>query len=385
MHCISISHKTSPIEIREHFSFTIEEKKNFEKSLLEYQNISGCVILSTCNRSELYFSGDKDSIDLVIKELALVKHINTSELLKYIHVYSMEGAITHLFRVTAGLESMVLGEDEILRQVKDAYGESLQNCCTNYEVNIIFQDAMSSAKAIKTDTDISKTPVSIGTLAANQVTEFLQGKEAATVLIVGATGKMGTIIVKNLYKKEQLKLIGTSRNHLPQMELVLNNKNFRMVPYGERYQYIDQADVIISATKSPHYTFTKQEVLKYIINKDKLRLFIDLAVPKDMDKEIGLLKGAELLDIDYFETASRENNIRKLKEMDKIEIVLEQRIDETRKTLYFQDFRPTMDTVIKKVEKIGLEHMMYRFKDALTSDQFKAVLDIMKDMEKGVK
>ena len=385
MYCISISHKTAPINVRELFSFTQEEQVAFGKIVLQESNISGCVIVSTCNRSEIYFSGEDNAVFVMERIISKYKNINKEDRSKYCHIYSDKGAIKHLFRVTCGLDSMVLGEDEILRQVKESYIRALENNITSNELNMVFQGALNSSKLIKTDTKFSKTPVSIGTLTANEVINFLQKNKAQNVLIVGVTGKIGSIVAKNLSCKEGINIVGTSRKHNTYDESIIDCQNIRKVNYEERYKYLEEADVIVSATTSPHYTFTFNEVSKILQANRKNRLFIDLAVPGDIDVEIRTIKEVEVLNIDYFEKAAEKNNLIKLKEIDKVELILSSKVDETLKNIYFQEFNNHIEEVVKNIEDNGLNNMIYKLKDSLDSEQLKAVLDTLRNMAMGGK
>jgi glutamyl-tRNA reductase len=374
MYCISISHKTTPVIIREQFAFSSEEQLDFERHILKLEQITGCVIVSTCNRSEIYVSGEKSAVSIIEKELAAFKHIDLANSKKYLNIYSGEGAIKHLFQVTSGLDSMVLGEDEILRQVKDAYQLSLNSECTNPELNIVFQGAISSAKQIKTDTKISNTPVSIGTLTANRIVEFLNTTHGTTILIVGITGKMGSIVAKNLCDKGNVKVIGTSRKHSNSTELCTNSK-IQIVDYNDRYQHLKESDVIVSATTSPHYTFTYQETINELDGIPSHKLFIDLAVPGDIDKDILKIPGIDLIDIDDFEKISKDNTMVKLREIDKAKLILEQYMDETLKDLYFQNFYGKMEEILKSIEENGMQNMIYQMKKSLNSEELKIVLE----------
>ncbi len=382
MHCISISHKTTPIMIRELFAFSKEEQIEFGNLILEDNKVLGCVIVSTCNRSEIYFSGDKSTIAIIEKEIGRYKNIDQTNIRKYLNVYSNEGAIRHLFQVSCGLDSMVLGEDEILRQVKDAYQLSLNNRFTNHELNIAFQGALNNAKLIKTDTKLSKTSVSIGTLTANQVIDFLKTNQGNNILIVGITGKMGSIIAKNLSCKSNFIVVGTSRNHYTNKELFANYDNINIIDYRDRYQYLKKADVIVSATTSPHYTFTYNEVSNEVRDGYYKKLFIDLAVPCDIDKEIINIPGMDVVDIDYFEKVSKEKNEIKLKELDKAELILDDSIDETLKNIYFQRFHGTMNKIVEKIDEKGFNYFLYKMKQSLNSEQLRTVLDSLQEIIK---
>lgn len=377
MHCISISYKKAPVHIRELFAFSLEEKLIFEKEMCLKYPLSGCLVISTCNRSEIYYSGDKNFLPIMEKEAARIKNADYAEMKKYFLSYSEEGALRHLFKVTGGLDSMVLGEDEILRQMKEAYQEALEHNHTSYEMNIAFQNAFHQAKKIKTTTRISTTPVSIGTLTVNRILDYVKEVTQPVILIVGATGKMGSIIIKNLRGKEELKIIGTTRSECREVEGYRESDSTQMIPYRERYQYMKAADVIVSVTSSPHYTFTMEEVAQELKGEKQRKLFIDLAVPCDIDKGILELEGLELIDIDYFEQASRENNRLKLQELSKAEEILEVCVDETLKEIYFRKFYGSLEQLTNRVKEQGIQPVLYRLKEGLDSQQFKAVLDLL--------
>jgi len=377
MYCISISYKTTPVNVRELFAFSKHEQIEFGKQIMVNEDITGHVIVSTCNRSDIYFSGTKDAITIMEKVICQYKNISLVQNLKYFHVFCGEGAVRHLFRVTSGLDSMVIGEDEILRQVKEAYQLALENRFTNQELNIVFQSAISSSKLVKTDTNISNIPISIGTLTANCVTDFLKQHNGCNVLIVGITGQMGNIVAKNLSYKGDFNIIGISRKHNAANDLFVNYKNIEVLAYKDRYRVLKQSDVIVSMTTSPHYTFTFNEVSEVLKDNIKNKLFIDLAVPGDIDKEIATIEQCEILDIDYFEKASVDNNSTKLKELDKVELILDRRIDETLKAIYVQEYQLTIASVVNKIQAKGFNHLFYHLKDSLNSEQLKAVLEAL--------
>lgn len=369
MYCISISFKTAPLSIREKFAFTVEEAKAFGKLAVQHHAIDECMVLSTCNRSEVYFEGTKDAIIAMEELLSQYKKIEREQVVKYYMIHAKKAAVRHAFAVASGMDSMVLGEDEILGQVKDAYQVALENQTTNFVLNTVFQNAMNCSKKIKTDTNLSRTPVSVGTLVANEI--FHLPKEEKKVLIVGLTGKMGTIIMKNTYGKHGVLLTGTSRNVNNHFEK--EYPEVKVVPYKERYQYVNEADVIISATTSPHYTITKDELLTHLIDK-KPRLFIDLSVPSDIDKAIETLRETTLYNIDHFEHLSKSNNIKKEKEIELGKEIMEHELDETLKIIEFHKFLPNMEEVKELFVNKGFESVMYRLRDQESYEQFSVLL-----------
>lgn len=382
MFVISISHKIATVEIRERFSFSKEEQEEFLQLVMEQGHFEESVILSTCNRCEVYFTPSPAISDFVAVQemerlLAGFKRTELSLLLKYFLVYNEEKAMRHLFSVTCGMDSMVIGEDEILGQVKDAYNRALSLKATKYMLNTMFQAAITCAKRIKTDTKLSKTPVSIGTLAANEVFRF--EREIKHVLIIGLTGKMGTIIMKNLYGKENIQITGTSRSHNSIEIINREYQNVRMIEFKARYEFIEEADIVISATTSPHYTITCKELAESIRTR-KERLFLDLSVPLDIDREITEIDGITLHDIDYYNQVSSQNSKLKEEETIRAAQIMEEYLDEARKELVFHSFLPDIPNVSLALEKIQPVNLLYELKDKANSEELSVVLQLLRKM-----
>lgn len=390
MFCISVSFKKTPLSIRQKFSFSEEEQRLFLQGLIKEKNITGGVIVSTCNRSEIYVTGTKEAIEAVENALSVQKEIEKETIKRYCFYYKGKKAVRHLFRVSCGLDSMVLGEDEILRQVKEAYQNAREAGCVNGTLNIVFQGAFHCAKLSKSETRLSNTPVSLGTLTANAVEAYLKGEadgkeksgipletgeaeqnpeNIGKVLVIGATGKIGSIVAKDLMAKG-IRVIGTHRRkHLGDEIFLAHKEQITFVDFSERYGYLSQVDAIVSATSSPHYTLTKEEYQRQCPKQKQL--LIDLAVPYDIDKEIGELSGVTLFDIDYFETLSKENNHIRLDEAQKAERILQDCVEEVMKNLHLREFN---EKVTLKEQETWFPKMIYYLKEILDSEQFAQVL-----------
>lgn len=404
MNCIGVNYKKVSLETREHYAFSEEEQREFHRRLKDNCSCTGSVIVSTCNRSELYFCGEEGDtlISRVETELAAFKGMEKQEMLGQIYVYSGENALKHLFHVASGLDSMVIGEDEILRQVKDGYQLAQREGAVCNEINIAFQGAMGGAKSVKTETLLSKTPVSMGTLAANRIESFLRETGGSRILLVGITGKIGSILAKNLYSKGITDIIGTSRKHfgtsgdLQKVPLNRTGKEkpsgmsaerehfweiFRgmevgMVNFSLRYQYLDWADVIVSATTGPHYTFLAQKV-SAAVTQQKERLFVDMAVPRDMDRGIAELSRCSLIDIDDFKRAAVYNNEMKLRETDKAELILAEKLEETVKSIYMSEFMDRDRAVFERLKDKAFGNVFYQLKEHLSAEQLRALMEAM--------
>jgi glutamyl-tRNA reductase len=431
MYCISVSFKKTPLEIRQQFALSKEEQIAFLYGLMEQEKITGGVVVSTCNRSEIYFTAKESCREEIEEALSQNRQIDKESIKKYCLYYQEEKAVRHLYKVACGLDSMVLGEDEILRQVKEAYLLAGEQGFTNSELNIIFQGAFNCAKLSKSETKLSNTPVSLGTLTANTIEDFLrESREKSAggngllkdsrdqaaekvcrdkVLVIGATGQIGSIVAKDLLSKG-ITVIGTTRRRGPVEEKFMPesktaeafcqpvNKNhettssqmqfgskdgksasMEWIDFEKRYEVMSQVAAVVSATASPHYTLTSRDFLQH--KGQGNYLLIDLAVPFDVDKELGKTEGITLLNIDYFKTLSKENSNIKLGEMEKAKQILQECVEEVLKKLYIREFQ---DNMAGHCQERWFQKMTFYLRDVLDSEQLKAVLAKIYEREKTV-
>ena len=358
MKALSINYKKADVSVRERFSFAADKRAEIRSAL------GHAVVLCTCNRTELYFT--ESTIEKA--SVLLAEYSGIDSISEYLRIYEGEKALRHLFRVASGIDSMIIGEDEILRQVKEAYAEAANN--TDFELNTAFQAAITAAKRIKTETALSKTPVSAATIAANEAAKL--GKNV-NILMIGASGKIGSSTLKNLLPHANVHITQTARTHSAG---TMQYENVSTVPYDERYEYADSADCIISATASPHFTLTKER-LKAALHTDKQRLLIDLAAPPDIERTVTEINGVRLIGIDDLGELARHNNELKMSAAEQAENIISEELDELRKKLAFHEFLPRLDDARSSAEKLKFDELLYRLRDGLTAGQFAAVLDVL--------
>mgnify|MGYP000755392017 FL=1 len=266
---------------------------------------------------------------------------------------------------------MVIGEDEILGQLKRAYAFAKDNGTVAYELNMCVQAAVACAKKIKTETAISKTSVSVATLASNEAAKFKDGE--LNVLVIGATGKVGSTVVKNLLSHKGISVTVTSRKH--KAETVFENTGANVIDYDERYKAFDFADCVISATSGPHYTVTYYD-LKNNIKTEKSRLFIDLAVPPDIDENVPKISGARLINIDCIKQLANENNALKLDSVESAKEIIFEEIEVLKKDLAFHEFLPCMQSVKNAMPSDFSEKFIYKLKSDVSAEEFARILEI---------
>lgn len=288
MKCLSLDHKKADVAIRRRVAFSSVQRAEIMKSLPQ-----GAIALVTCNRTELYYRGNRED-----GEVALQAFARDCPFV----FYDEEEAEKHLFRLAAGLCSMLVGEDEILGQIRDAYGEA-RSLGSSRGLDAAFQSALSCGKRVREQTKISSFACSLATLAANEVFRFKP--EGARVLLVGATGKIGSSVLKNLLACGAC-VTATSRRHGRRAEAA----GAAAAPYEMRYDLLKEADAVISCTASRHTVFALEKTAE-ACKDGKNRLFIDLSVPPDIDEGVGSLAGCRLLGIDGFRAAAEENNAKK--------------------------------------------------------------------------
>lgn len=297
---VGINHKDTPLEIREKGAFIKRTIREGIEALNAAPSIEETVILSTCNRSEIYVM----TRDVPAAEDTLCAYYaeeKSPEITPYLFRKSGREAITHLYRVVTGLDSMILGEDQILGQVKDALELSQEvKGCGKY-LTKIFREAITFAKKVKTLYKISETPLSLSSTAVKHVKRTYEDYADKKVLIIGS-GKMGLLALRYMAAEGFHKVYMTNRTYHPGDEYRDIYEGVNTLHYEDRYRIIEDMDVIISATASPHVVLRRSEMRE----RKKPLMIIDLALPRDIEESIGDMPQVELLTIDHFKNVMDE-------------------------------------------------------------------------------
>lgn len=365
--CISINYRKCGQELREKFAFGGEIQEN----LISENRAFSPVFLCTCNRTELYLLG---SVNDGLHILTEYSELPRSDVENCAMLFSGEGAVRHLFRVACGVDSMVVGEDEILGQLRNAYSKSAELIQLSHRTNIIFRSAVTTAKRIKTETYISKTSVSHATLAAKLAAH---SATEVKVLLIGASGKTGTSLLKNLLSYKNVSVLATMRSHSGQTALISGNPALKIVPYDERYNYISECGCVISATSSPHTVLTADRLREHCQGE---KLLIDLAVPRDIDPAAADIPGVMLRSVDYFSSLAEDNNLRKQDSVEQAKQIIEEDIGELRKTLLMHENLPKIRER-GTLSDMTAEELLFRLKKELSADAFAEVISALAEKE----
>ncbi|KAF0091680.1 MAG: glutamyl-tRNA reductase [Fusobacteria bacterium] len=300
-YCIGINYHTANTATREKVAFQDLKKIDISNSFVE-EGVSEVVILSTCNRSEIYFYGEDISKDKVMNFFK--KSLAVSDLDKNLYFKEGEEAVTYLFNVTAGFDSLVIGEDQILGQVKEAQLLAMSIGSSKKMLNKIFREAIATAKKIKTQLKISENPLSIGYIAIKYLQEVAGTLDGKSVLVIGS-GNMGKLAFTYLMESGVKEIYATYRNNSSYCELAIRFPEIKFIEFKDRYSYIDKVDIIISCTSSPHLVIDRIETAKEMH-------IMDLAIPRDIDSRVGEMDNINLYNNDDLKKIADKNyNIRK--------------------------------------------------------------------------
>ena len=292
---IGIDHSKASVDIRAKFSFTKKRAIEAMKKLKEEHGILGCIILSTCNRMEVWVSTQDDEEISLYDFLCKEKEVEKDEYQDYFMKRENEEAVRHLFYLTSGLKSQILAEDQIITQVKDALTLARDAYCTDNVLEVLFRMAVTAAKKVKTEVTFSRANTSV----IHQAMERLKNQgfsfEGKTCMVIG-NGEMGKVTALAL-KEAGADVTVTVRQY--RSGVVNIPQGCKRINYGERMELLPDCDLVVSATASPNYTLTKENFEEIKLDAASVVL-IDLAVPRDIDPEVGKLQIVSLYDIDSF-------------------------------------------------------------------------------------
>ena len=300
---VGVSYQHTPLQIREKLAFS--RKKVAVAYAVLAEQLAETVILSTCNRSEIYavVEDGQTGREAVKKFFAGFHGLDRELMENYYYENENSQCVEHLFQVTAGLDSQVLGEDQILGQVKDAHALALEYKGSGKILNRLFQDGITVGKKIRETTKISQHPTSISYLAVQHLAGNYGDFHGKNLLLVGA-GKMNRLALTYLKELSFSRIIVANRTAETAERLREVCPEIEVISVKELETFIPQADVVISSTSAPHIVVTKERAAGYKMGS----VFLDLAVPRDIDPELGLWDGFNLVDLDVLEQVAAENH-----------------------------------------------------------------------------
>ena len=358
---ISINFKTSPIEVREKFYFQNSEKMKFFELLSSECPVEGLIVLSTCNRTELYYEyenhvGEENKIFHLIMK-CLVKFKKYPEgLSPYVSTKIGSSEVSgHLFRLISGLESMIIGEFQIVDQLKDAFYFAKENNVLGPILERMFQKSFETGKYVRSNTDIGKGAVSVSYAAVEMISKKYQLEETK-ILCVGA-GETSQLLVKHLLKKDVKEILITNRTEAKGKRFA-ETYDLEIIPFDQMHSKINDVDIIVFSTSSDQPLISKEDINNsYDSKRNKNILFIDLSVPRNIDENISSVGNIELINIDNLKDIVNKNYNRRKAEIHKSQKIIDSFLLEFDEWANSRQLRPSILSIKKKI-KILIENNM---------------------------
>ena len=313
--CLGVNHKTAPVEIRERLAFAEKSIPEHLNKIREIEMVGEAVVLSTCNRVEIYGAADSppEALDRLIDYLIDHFEVSPGEVEFYRH--EAEAAANHLFEVASGLDSMVLGETEIFGQVKKAYATAQQSGATARRMNKLFQQSFSVGKLVRSSTRIQQGSTSVGAATVDLAEKIFGRLDGCRVMIIGA-GEMSRVTAQSLQSRGASSIIVSNRS-FDKAEELANELGGQAIHFDDWGDYLDKVDIVISSTSAPH-TVLKKEMVASVMSerRDHTLFLIDIAVPRDIEEDVNSVDNVYLFNIDELQKIADEGVARRKRQIE---------------------------------------------------------------------
>jgi glutamyl-tRNA reductase len=365
--CVGLNHKTAPVEIRERAAISDAQQSRLLKQTAvgAFTGISELAVISTCNRTELYAVSNLPSVPTILLQL-LTESGKLTEHNLSAYTYSLVGedCIEHLMHVAAGLDSQVLGEPQILGQVTDAYELANGLQATDTTLATLMQYAIRTGKRVRSETPLGEGALSISAVAAMYAREQLGPLDQASVLIIGA-GEMARTAAGSFVRRGVDKLIIANRTFEHAAELAAQY-NGKAVPFTGLSDVLLEVDLVVSAAASAHpllYKLYKDDLLAILPRRQRPLIIFDLAMPRNIDPEVGKLQGVQLYDLDDLQAASNEHYNRRRAAIPQAETIVAEEANNFAQWYASRAVAPTIQQLRGKADAIReaeLEQLLRR-------------------------
>lgn len=353
--CLGLNHRTAPLAVREGLYLAADDLPAKLKELVAMPEVTGAIILSTCNRFELYLEVSALAIPAL---QAWLQRWNRGPAIDPTYIYCYQGrlALNHLLEVACGLDSMVKGEPQILGQIRQAYDTARQTGTVTPELNALFQQALMVGKKVRTVTGINRRAVSVSYAAVELARSCLGDLRGRSVLLVGA-GKMSELAAGYLVDHGVSTVLVSNRCYHRATELARKFAG-EAVRFSDLYRYMTRADVVLSSTAASHYVIHPAEVAQVMQERSCHPLiFIDIAVPRDVDPKVATIAGAQVYTIDDLQGVVEENLAEREKQADAARKLIAEEGERIAQWLGSRRVVPTIKALRERAERIKEEEV----------------------------
>ncbi|HXE74669.1 MAG TPA: glutamyl-tRNA reductase [Candidatus Xenobia bacterium] len=378
---VGLSHHTAPIEVRERVHFPEGEIARAVEMLRARPGVAEAALLSTCNRTEalLRLEPDTPALPLVADFLADARRMRRSEFESYLYHHSQRDAVRHIFRVASSLDAMVIGEPQVLGQVKAAYATARAVGSLGGVLDEVLTHAFAVAKKVRTETAIGASAVSVSYAAVELARKIFGSLEGRTVFLIGA-GKMSELAAKHLRRSGAQAILVTNRTYGRAIELA-EELGGQPIKFDDLVKYAGQADIVISSTGAPHHILRKQHGEQFLAERrNRPMFFIDIAVPRDIDPAMNELDNMFVYDIDDLKGVVDANRRERQREAQRAEEIVDREVDRFLARLKRLELTPTILALQEKLHGLREQELARaRLKD-LTPEQRAAVEEMSRSL-----
>ncbi len=352
---LGINHKTASLNIRDKFAIQEADIIPISESFLQITEINGIVILATCNRTEVYYSKDQykptqETTKKILKKLHDYYKIEQDYTENFYH-FANEEAIKHLFEVASGVDSMVIGEYQIVNQIKKAYVYCTEANLTDAILMRLFQKSFECSKKVRTETPIQQGATSIGYVAIDLCEKTTKTLKDQHVLIVGA-GETGQLALRDFKKRGVTNISLTNRTDEKTLEVAKKN-NVNPILYNNFRGHLSRFDIILTATNAGKYIINKQEIEEIQSQrKGKNQLFIDLSVPQNIDIEINQLKHCKVVSVDDLQKILDDNKEIRENSIETANIIIAELVEESLSWVNSRTLRPVIKSITSNLQQL---------------------------------
>src|SRR6266568_4357206 len=347
---IGVNHKSAPLEVRERLAIPESRLPDTCRELTTYPGIEEAMVISTCNRVEIVAHTTNGHADLR-GFLHDYFHLTAEELDAHLYEVREKDAVRHVFRVASSLDSMVVGEAQILGQVKEAYATARAVGAVRGQLDQLFTRAFAVAKRVRTETAVGSSSVSIASVAVELAKKIFGTLNGKTVFIVGA-GKMSELAARHLMAHGCAAIFVSNRTYDRAVGLA-HRFNGEAIKFDDLYDTCDRADIVITSTGSPHAIFRREHGEQFLARrKNRPMFFIDIAVPRDVAPEMGKLDGIFIYDIDDLQQAVSSHVADRRREAERAEAIITSEVANFEARLHTLDVVPTIVSLQDHLETI---------------------------------
>ena len=370
---IGVNHRTAPISLRERIAISRDELPDATRALAAQPGVTECMIVSTCNRVEMVAAVESRETDL--KDF-LYAHfgLDRAELGPHIYEHRDQQAVRHLFRVAASLDSMVVGEPQILGQVKEAFAAARVAGTVSSQLEHLMQSAFAAAKKVRTETAIGSNSVSIASVAVELARKIFGSLQGRTVFLVGA-GKMSELAARHLVQQGAGAILVTNRT-LERAQQLAEPFKGRVIPFEKLYETATDADIVISSTGAPHHVFRREHGQQFMHRRrNRPMFFIDIAVPRDVDPAMNKIEGIFVYDIDDLQQVAAAHIAERQTQAGEAEAMVEAEVERFHQRRRAVNVAPAIVSLQRQAEEIRLSELkrMHAKLGTLSEEQLAAV------------